>query len=78
MTTKYTHQSYLLPIAVSRLLSRVLGCFLAVRGRVDHPLASVILRRQLDRVRVVEAGDHHVAVVTDRVFRIHIVVVERI
>lgn len=51
---------------------------LAVRGRVDDPIAFLTLRWQFDGVRVVEAGDHDVSVFTNSIFGIQVVVVQGI
>lgn len=64
----------LLPMTVSGVLPVVARGLLAVRGGVDD--APLALRRQLDGVGVVEAGDHRV--VADGVVRLHVVVVERV
>lgn len=64
-------------MAVSRLVPSMSRGFLAVRGRINGTFL-IVLRRQLNRVGVIKAGHHDVAVLPDRVVWVHIVVVEGI
>lgn len=52
--------------------------FLAVCRRIDNLFPAFTLGRELNRVGVVEAGDHDVAVFLDGIFWVHVVVVKRV
>lgn len=68
-----TCKNHLLPVSIAGVMPCVARWFLTVRGGVNDLL--FILRRQFDRVRVVEAGNHHVSILSYGVLRVHVVVV---
>lgn len=66
----------LLPVSISRVMPRMPRRLLAVRRSINNLLSLIILRRQFNRVRVIETCHHNIPILMYSVLRVHVVVVQ--